>query len=227
LETLLSPPIMLEGRVGVVKAATVRFHDQTSIPPEEIWLERAGPDAERDVDLGSRQSCARAHTQEQSLQLTAGSLGVRMDLVEQHAQTSHATPAPASLNQTAQAGVIEQAQHLRLGERLPQFPDWDNGREIQERPCQAGAGNPVERRSIVTCQAMVPMRVDTIRNSSATPGGGHIDRCAIVVAYAPKRSCRPMRKHSVRATRKDSRHSSPIQVHARVSDRIDAMVDSV
>jgi hypothetical protein len=82
LEALLSPPVVLEGRVGVMKTTAVCFDDQPSISPEEIRLEEAVPHVKRDVDLGSRQPCARAHAQEQSLQLTAGSLGCGVELIE-------------------------------------------------------------------------------------------------------------------------------------------------
>jgi hypothetical protein len=46
LQALLSPAIMVERGVGVVKAATVRFHDQPGITPEEIGLESTIADIE-------------------------------------------------------------------------------------------------------------------------------------------------------------------------------------
>jgi hypothetical protein len=72
-----------------------------------------------------------------------------MDLVEQHSQASYTAATPASLNQATQADAIEQAQHLCLGERLPQLPYLDNGREVQERSGKAGAGDSIESRSII------------------------------------------------------------------------------
>ena len=210
-----------------MKAATVRFHDQAGIPPEKVRLERAVPHIERNIDFGSRQSRSCAHAQEQSLQFAAGSLGVRMDLIEQHAQSSHAAPAPASPNQTSQARVIKQPQHLCLRESLPQIPDWDNSRKVQQRSRQTGAGDPVECRPILAGQAVVPVCIDTARDSSASHGRGHIDRRAIIAAYAPEGGGGPMRQHRSWAAGKDRRHPSSVQVHAGESDRVDPMVDPV
>jgi hypothetical protein len=133
-----------------------------------------------------------------------------MDFIEQHAQAGHTAPTPASPNQTSQARLIEQPQHLCLGESLPQFPDCDDSREVQERPRHTGARNPFEHRSILAGQAVVPMRVNTVRDSPAPHGRGHIDQRTIVIAYLPEGSGRSMRQHCVWATREHCRHPLPI-----------------
>jgi hypothetical protein len=82
LQELLSLAVVLESRVGVVKATTVSLDDQASITPEEVGLELTTADVEGDVDLGRRKPPSAAHAEKHALQFTASPLGLRVKFVE-------------------------------------------------------------------------------------------------------------------------------------------------
>lgn len=106
-----------------MKAAAVGLHDQPCITPEEVGLEQAMVDAERNVDLGRWESALAAHAKERTLQFTASPLGLRMNFIEDETKPRDTAPATATSEQSAQGKLVNDPQHLSLAERLPQLPD--------------------------------------------------------------------------------------------------------
>jgi hypothetical protein len=96
LQLLLSLAIILEGRIGVVKAAAVGLDDQARGAPEEVGLEPTPADIQGNVHLGRWESAAGAHAEKHALQFAASLLGVRMKLVKDQAEPRNATPATAT-----------------------------------------------------------------------------------------------------------------------------------
>ncbi len=99
LKALLAPPVVLERRVGVVKATTVSFDDEARIAPQKVRHQAHTACIESDVDLGSGNAGSLAHTKELPLQLTPGPLRIRAYLVEQHPQAGNAAAPPATIDE--------------------------------------------------------------------------------------------------------------------------------
>jgi hypothetical protein len=95
LQELLTLAVVLEGGVGVVKAATISLNDQAGVSPKEVGLESTTADTEGDVDLGRRKSPLTAHAKEQPLQIAASPLGLRMKFLKDEAKPRNPTATTA------------------------------------------------------------------------------------------------------------------------------------
>ncbi|HWI94611.1 MAG TPA: hypothetical protein VNS60_00930 [Solirubrobacterales bacterium] len=102
MQELLSLAVVLEGGVGVMKAATIGLNDQAGVSPKEIGLKSATADVERDVDLGRREPTLAAHAEEHALQFTASSPRLRMKIVEDRAKACNSTATTAAPKQSTQ-----------------------------------------------------------------------------------------------------------------------------
>jgi hypothetical protein len=85
LQVLLSAAIILEGRIGVVKAATVGLDDQARVAPEKVRLEPTPANIQGNVHLRRGESTAGTHVKKHALQFAPGPLGLRMQLVKDEA----------------------------------------------------------------------------------------------------------------------------------------------
>jgi hypothetical protein len=175
LQELLSPAVVLESGVGVMKAAAVGLNDQAGVSPEEVGLEPTTADTERHVDLGCLESAVGTHAEKHALQFAASPLGLRVKFVENEAKPCDPTPAMTTLQQSAQNKQVDDPQYLSLGQRLPQLPRRDERRQIEQRPLHGRTRNPAHTRRIARCQRTVSMRVDARWMSSATVWGCYVD----------------------------------------------------
>ncbi|HJZ35310.1 MAG TPA: hypothetical protein VJ204_03470, partial [Solirubrobacterales bacterium] len=113
LESLLAFAVVLKGRRGVVKFAAVGFDDQSSIAPEEVGLQwLAARDVEPHVDLRLRQVGADAQAEEESLEVAARPLRLRVKGVDNESQSSDATAPPTAPKDRSHRLDVENAKNL-------------------------------------------------------------------------------------------------------------------
>ena len=103
LQELLSLAVMLESRIGVVKAAAIGLDNQAGVAPEEVRLDPPTTDVEGNVDLGRRKLSLAAHAKKDALQFATGPLRFRMKFVEEEAKPRNPTATTAAAEQSAQA----------------------------------------------------------------------------------------------------------------------------
>jgi hypothetical protein len=209
LEALLSPAVVVEGRASVVIATTVGFDDQPGIAPEEIGFEPAVANIERSIDLGTRQFCSRAHAQEVALQFAARPLCRWIEFIEKHAQSGDPTAAAAAADQLAHRSKIEDPQHLRLGDGLPQLPHWNYARKVKQGPLYARARDSEQRSSINLRHQAIPVRVNALWDSPTSVRRGDVNRSTAVLPQLPQRRRRPMRQHRALPARQHRSHELP------------------
>ncbi len=142
LQELLTPAIVLEGRVGVVEATAVGLDNQAGVAPKEVRLEPAATDVEGDVDLGRRKPAFAAHAEEHALQFAARPPRLRMKFVKNETKPRNPTTTTAAPKQHAQSSEVDDPQHLGLGERLLQPPHRDDRSQIKQRSLYGRAGDP-------------------------------------------------------------------------------------
>ncbi len=223
-EPLGAAPVAVEGRRGVVELTAVGLDDQASVAPEEVRFQLSVAELQRHVDLGPRQTGPLAHAQEEPLQIAPRPPRVGVELLEQHPQPGDTTPPPTPLDQPAQGRVVEEAQHLGLGDRLAQLPDPHHPRQIEQRPLHRGAGDPVDDGPVLRQDRSVAVRVDPLGNPPPPVRRRHVDRRPGIGPQPPEHRRRPMREHRPLATSQHRSHEPPLLSERRVANCIHGLV---
>ena len=206
-------------------AATVGFDDQACDTPEEVGHCATTTRVERHIDLWTRQSSLLAHPEKSDLHFASRPLHLRMDFVHHHSQARHPTPAPAALDQPSNGAVVEDSQHLRLGDSLPQFPDRRDRREVQQGAGHARTRDAVQFGPVGWSQRPVPMRIDPLGNAPPPIRRCHINRSVLVLSQPPQGRRRSVRQHRPRSTSKHRRQASAVTRQPRLTNSEDSLVN--
>jgi hypothetical protein len=165
-----------------MEAAAVRFHDQPVLAPEEIGLESTVADVKRCIYLWTRQFGASAHSQEKTLEFTAGTLCRRVEFIDNQAKTGDPTAATTAPNQHTQRTEVECPQNFSLCESLSKLPDRNHPSEIQQRALHTRAGDPVQRGSIGWNQRTISVCVNTRWDTPTAIRCRDVDRSLTIIA---------------------------------------------
>jgi len=189
---LLATAVVLEGGVGAVKAHAVGLYDQPLAPPEKIRLVCSPAGAKRDIHLRPRKTRPVAHTEEHSLQLATRPLGLGMNPIEEHAKSSDPSTPSTAPDQPPQDSEIDEAQHLRLGDRLPQLHNGQHRGEIEQGSLDGGAWNSLDDGPIGGPQHPVAVGGNPVRTAATAEGRGDVNVVEPIGSNAPKQGGGPM-----------------------------------
>jgi len=106
-QILLTAPIRIEGRIGVVEPATVRLDDEAGIAPEKVGLVTRLSQTQGCIDLGPWQLCPAAERQEPSLQLAASPVGLGIEVFDQKTESGNAAAATIASDQVTEGRKVE------------------------------------------------------------------------------------------------------------------------
>jgi hypothetical protein len=164
---------------------------------------------------------------EHPLKFASAAFALGMNFVEEPAETRHSPPAPSSAYLKAKLTVVDDPHDFRLPQSLFQFPGREEGREIQQRPRNRGAGNSAKFGPIRRREAPVSVGNDSGGTASPAVGGNHVDRGIVRLPKSPESRCRTMRQYGTRPAHEYSREKCCFRRRADVPDRVDASMDSM
>ena len=202
---LLAAAVVLESRVGAVKAHAVGLYDQPLDPPEKVRLVCPVAGAKRDVHLRPRKARPVAHTEEHPLQFTARPLGLGMNLIEEQAKSGDPATPSAAPDQPTQGSEIDEAQHLCLGDGLPQLRNGQHRGEIEQGSLDGGTGNSLDDGSIGGPQHPVAVGGNPEGAAAATKRRRDVNGIEPIGSNTPKQSSGLMRENRVRSAGKHGR----------------------
>lgn len=123
--------------------------------------------------------------------------------------------------------MVDDPHGFRLSQSPSQLPRRKDGREIQERPGNGGAGNAVKFGSVRRRQAPVSMGDDPDGTAPSAVRRHHMDCFVVRLPKTPEGRRRSMGKNGARTTREHSREEGRFRRRADVPHRIDASMYSV